>query len=112
MRNRDHAGSQALLLAVGALDLAKGLYFLRHYPQAAPFDAYYNVGLRLMRDLAASRSASDLVEAVHAMKGLAYLGAAGILYGPWAALRPGVSWLMTNIMQDVLNKGTAARARA
>ncbi len=29
-----------------------------------------------------------------------------------AALRPGVSWLMTNIMQDVLNKGTAARARA
>ena len=29
-----------------------------------------------------------------------------------AALRPGVSWLMTNMMQDVLNKGTAARARA
>ncbi|HJZ67392.1 MAG TPA: PBP1A family penicillin-binding protein [Blastocatellia bacterium] len=28
------------------------------------------------------------------------------------ALRPGVSWLMTNIMQDVLNRGTAARARA
>jgi penicillin-binding protein 1B len=29
-----------------------------------------------------------------------------------AVLRPEVSWLMTNIMQDVLNKGTAARARA
>ncbi|HJQ67415.1 MAG TPA: PBP1A family penicillin-binding protein [Blastocatellia bacterium] len=28
------------------------------------------------------------------------------------ALKPGVSWLMTNMMQDVLNKGTAARARA
>lgn len=28
------------------------------------------------------------------------------------ALRPAVSWLMTNIMQDVLNRGTAARARA
>jgi penicillin-binding protein 1B len=28
------------------------------------------------------------------------------------ALRPEVSWLMTNIMQDVLNKGTASRARA
>jgi len=28
------------------------------------------------------------------------------------ALRPEVSWLMTNIMQDVLNRGTAARARA
>ncbi|HSB09054.1 MAG TPA: PBP1A family penicillin-binding protein [Blastocatellia bacterium] len=28
-----------------------------------------------------------------------------------AALRPEVSWLMTNIMQDVLNRGTAARAR-
>jgi penicillin-binding protein 1B len=28
------------------------------------------------------------------------------------ALRPEVSWLMTNIMQDVLNKGTAARARS
>jgi penicillin-binding protein 1B len=28
-----------------------------------------------------------------------------------AALRPEVSWLMTNLMQDVLNKGTAARAR-
>ncbi|HET9532415.1 MAG TPA: PBP1A family penicillin-binding protein [Blastocatellia bacterium] len=27
------------------------------------------------------------------------------------ALRPEVSWLMTNLMQDVLNKGTAARAR-
>jgi penicillin-binding protein 1B len=27
------------------------------------------------------------------------------------ALRPEVSWLMTNIMQDVLNRGTAARAR-
>ena len=29
-----------------------------------------------------------------------------------AALRPEVSWLMTNIMQDVLNRGTAARARS
>lgn len=29
-----------------------------------------------------------------------------------AALRPEVSWLMTNMMQDVLNRGTAARARA
>ncbi|MEK6410861.1 MAG: PBP1A family penicillin-binding protein [Acidobacteriota bacterium] len=28
------------------------------------------------------------------------------------ALRPEVTWLMTNIMQDVLNRGTAARARA
>ncbi|HJZ68135.1 MAG TPA: penicillin-binding transpeptidase domain-containing protein, partial [Blastocatellia bacterium] len=28
------------------------------------------------------------------------------------ALKPEISWLMTNIMQDVLNKGTAARARA
>ena len=28
------------------------------------------------------------------------------------ALRPEVSWLMTNIMQDVLNRGTAARARS
>ena len=28
------------------------------------------------------------------------------------ALRPEISWLMTNIMQDVLNKGTASRARA
>jgi penicillin-binding protein 1B len=28
------------------------------------------------------------------------------------ALRPEVSWLMTSIMQDVLNRGTAARARA
>jgi penicillin-binding protein 1B len=28
-----------------------------------------------------------------------------------AVLRPEVGWLMTNIMQDVLNKGTAARAR-
>jgi penicillin-binding protein 1B len=27
------------------------------------------------------------------------------------ALKPEVSWLMTNIMQDVLNRGTAARAR-
>ncbi|HLG14233.1 MAG TPA: PBP1A family penicillin-binding protein [Blastocatellia bacterium] len=27
-------------------------------------------------------------------------------------LRPEVSWLMTNIMQDVLNRGTAGRARA
>ncbi len=29
-----------------------------------------------------------------------------------SVLRPEISWLMTNIMQDVLNKGTAARARA
>ncbi|HXI92025.1 MAG TPA: PBP1A family penicillin-binding protein [Blastocatellia bacterium] len=28
------------------------------------------------------------------------------------ALKPQVSWLMTNIMQDVLNRGTASRARA
>ena len=28
------------------------------------------------------------------------------------ALRPEISWLMTNIMQDVLNRGTASRARA
>lgn len=28
------------------------------------------------------------------------------------ALRPEVAWLMTNIMQDVLNRGTAARARS
>ena len=28
------------------------------------------------------------------------------------ALKPEVSWLMTNIMQDVLNRGTASRARA
>jgi penicillin-binding protein 1B len=28
------------------------------------------------------------------------------------ALRPAVSWLMTNMMQDVLNRGTAARARS
>lgn len=28
------------------------------------------------------------------------------------ALRPEVSWLMTNVMQDVLNRGTAARARS
>ena len=27
-------------------------------------------------------------------------------------LRPTISWLMTNMMQDVLNRGTAARARA
>ncbi|MFY9553752.1 MAG: PBP1A family penicillin-binding protein [Blastocatellia bacterium] len=27
-------------------------------------------------------------------------------------LRPEISWLMTNIMQDVLNRGTASRARA
>jgi penicillin-binding protein 1B len=32
--------------------------------------------------------------------------------GAQTALRPEVSWLMTNIMQDVLNRGTAARARA
>ena len=28
------------------------------------------------------------------------------------ALKPGIAWLMTSLMQDVLNKGTAARARA
>jgi len=28
------------------------------------------------------------------------------------ALRPEISWLMTNIMQDVINRGTASRARA
>jgi penicillin-binding protein 1B len=28
------------------------------------------------------------------------------------ALRPEISWLMTNIMQDVLNRGTGSRARA
>lgn len=28
------------------------------------------------------------------------------------ALRPEIAWLMTNIMQDVLNRGTAARARS
>lgn len=28
------------------------------------------------------------------------------------ALRPEIAWLMTNIMQDVLNRGTASRARA
>ena len=33
--------SAALILAVGVLDLGKGLYFLRHYPQAAPFDISY-----------------------------------------------------------------------
>src|SRR5882672_1158776 len=32
------AANAALLLAFGGLDLGKGLYFLRHYPQAAPFD--------------------------------------------------------------------------
>lgn len=31
---------------------------------------------------------------------------------PQPALKPEVSWLMTNIMQDVLNRGTASRARA
>ena len=105
MRNGHRAGSQALLLGVGILDLAKGLYFLRHYPQAAPFDAYYNVGLRLMRDLAASRSVSDLVEAMRAMKGLAYLGAAGVLYGPWAALRPGdFQWMRQGLaIVDAMN---------
>ncbi|HMG35738.1 MAG TPA: PBP1A family penicillin-binding protein, partial [Blastocatellia bacterium] len=29
-----------------------------------------------------------------------------------AVLKPEISWLMTNILQDVLNRGTAARARA
>ena len=32
--------SAAILLAFGALDAVKGLYFLRHYPQAVPFDIY------------------------------------------------------------------------
>jgi penicillin-binding protein 1B len=27
-------------------------------------------------------------------------------------LRPEIAWLMTNIMQDVLNRGTASRARS
>ena len=31
---------------------------------------------------------------------------------PQAVLKPEISWLMTNIMQDVLNRGTASRARA
>jgi penicillin-binding protein 1B len=31
---------------------------------------------------------------------------------PKQVLRPEISWLMTNIMQDVLNRGTASRARA
>jgi penicillin-binding protein 1B len=31
---------------------------------------------------------------------------------PQPALKPEISWLMTNIMQDVLNRGTASRARA
>jgi len=31
---------------------------------------------------------------------------------PQPVLRPEVAWLMTSIMQDVLNRGTAARARA
>ncbi len=29
-----------------------------------------------------------------------------------SALRPEIAWLMTNVMQDVMNKGTAARSRA
>jgi len=58
-----------------------------------------------MRDLAASRSASDLVEAMRAMKGLAYLGAAGVLYDPWTALRPGdFQWMRQGLaIVDAMN---------
>jgi len=100
----------ALLLAFGLVDLGKGLYFLRHYPQAAPFDIYYNVGLRLMRDLMASRSVGDLWIALRAMRGLAYLGAAGILYGPWAILKPGdFQWMREGLaIADALNLLLAA----
>jgi hypothetical protein len=100
----------ALLLAFGALDLGKGLYFLRHYPQAAPFDIYYNVGLRLMRDLMASRSVGDLWNALRAMKGLAYLAGAGALYGPWAILKPGdFQWMREGLAAvDALNVVLAA----
>lgn len=98
-------GTAALLVACGLLDLGKGLYFLRHYPQAAPFDAYYNVGLRLMRDLGASRSVADLVAAFRAMKGLAYLLGAGALHGPWAILKPGdFQWMRQGLAAvDALN---------
>jgi hypothetical protein len=107
---RDAWRAAALLLAFGLLDVAKGLYFLRHYPQAAPFDAYYNVGLRLMRDIVASRSAADLVAAFGAMKGLAYLVGAGALYGPWAMLKPGdFQWMREGLaLVDALNLVLAA----
>lgn len=100
----------ALLLVFGVLDLGKGLYFLRHYPQAAPFDIYYNVGLRLMRDLMASRSVGDLGNALRAMKGLAYLAGAGALYGPWAILKPGdFQWMREGLaVVDALNLVLAA----
>ena len=99
------ATGAAVLLAIGLLDAAKGLYFLRHYPQAAPFDIYYNVGLRLMRDLTGSRSVGDLWNALRAMRGLAYLGAAGVLYGPWAILAPGdFQWMREGLaIVDALN---------
>jgi len=99
-----------VILAFSFLDLAKGLYFLHHYPQAAPFDAYYNVGLRLMRDLAASRSVGDLVAAFRAMKGLAYLVGAGAFYGPWAILRPGdFQWMREGLaLVDAVNLALAA----
>jgi len=102
--------SAAILLAFGALDAVKGLYFLRHYPQAVPFDIYYNVGLRLMRDLVSSRSIGDLWNALRAMKGLAYLGAAGVLYGPWAIWRPGdFQWMREGLaIVDALDLVLAA----
>ncbi|HEY2941457.1 MAG TPA: hypothetical protein VGN09_03395, partial [Vicinamibacteria bacterium] len=108
--NRSLAARAALLLAFGLLDLGKGLYFLRHYPQAAPFDIYYNVGLRLMRDLMASRSAGDLGSALRAMKGLAYLAGAGALYGPWAILKPGdFQWMRQGLaVADAVNLVLAA----
>jgi hypothetical protein len=100
------AGRVALMLVVlGVLCLAKGLFFLHHYPQATPFDAYYNVGLRLMRDLGASRSPGDLAAAFAAMKGLAYLVGAGALYGPWAILKPGdFQWMREGLaLVDAIN---------
>ncbi len=108
-RSRAVTGT-AIVLALGALDAAKGLYFLRHYPQAVPFDIYYNVGLRLMRDLTGSRSLGDLWNALRAMRGLAYLGAAGVLYGPWAIWRPGdFQWMREGLaIVDALNLGLAS----
>lgn len=105
MSRWSRGGSAALLLGLGALDLGKGLYFLRHYPQAAPFDIYYNVGLRLMRDLTDSSSLADLANALRAMRGLAYLGAAGVLYGPWAMIAPGdFQWMREGLaIVDALN---------
>ena len=104
------AANAALLLAFGVLDLGKGLYFLRHYPQAVPFDIYYNVGLRMMRDLMASRSVGELWNALRAMKGLAYLAGAGALYGPWAILKPGdFQWMRQGLaVVDALNLVLAA----